>query len=87
MYNQAILFSLKEEEMETLIQHYRSLTVENNNLEAQRTDLEREASSIRDSVRDAVGQSISLKTQLASQNALVQSLEEGKNVCFSIEVQ
>lgn len=64
--------------METLIQHYRSLTAENSTLEAQRTSLEREASSIRDSVRDAVDQSISFKTQLASQNALVQALEEGK---------
>lgn len=63
--------------MEMLIQHYRALTVENNNLEQQRTSLEREASSIRESVRDAVDQNIGFKTQLASQNALVQSLEEG----------
>ncbi|CAL8126970.1 unnamed protein product [Orchesella dallaii] len=66
----------KEEEMEMLIQHYRALTAENNNLEAQRSSLEREASSIRESVRDTVDQNIGYKTQLASQNALVTSLEE-----------
>ncbi|ODM96005.1 hypothetical protein Ocin01_10673 [Orchesella cincta] len=66
----------KEEELEMLIQHYRALTAENSTLEVQRTSLEREASSIRDSVRDAVDQNISYKTQLASQNALVSSLEE-----------
>jgi FtsZ-binding cell division protein ZapB len=58
--------------MESLIEHYRSLSLEKESLQTTRTSLEREASSIRDEVREAVDANLTLKNQLSSQSSLVQ---------------
>lgn len=62
--------------METLIEHYRTLSLEKNNLETQRGTLEREATSIRSDVLETVDLNITMKNQLVSQNALIVSYEQ-----------
>jgi predicted nucleic acid-binding Zn-ribbon protein len=69
---------LKDEEHEMILNQYRALSVENTTLESHRTSLEREADTIRQSAREAIEQTSTLKTQLTRQSTLVKSYEDGK---------
>lgn len=58
------------------MEQFRLLSMEKSGLETQRSTLERQASSIREDVRETVDSNITLKNKLAAQNDLIVSYEK-----------